>query len=292
VTSFAKELESLMTSGDQLPTLPHVVFELHGVLNNENAGQGDIAAVIERDPALTARLLRAANSAAFSRGPEHRVASVLGAIQRLGISQVQALCTVLAVVNAFGGKRRGLSHSALWTHSAAVGMVAKLMWARSRGHGPLTPDDLYVAGLLHDVGLLVLDQFLPTYYDQVAAEATLALVAGPRPLHRIELEVLGLEHGEIGGRLLAHWGLPPAVAEAVRWHHRAAEAPEENRRACEIVAAAETICSGQGLGLTEEGPPVLGAEEALAAIGMPESLAEELLLELEPVGAAAASVIG
>jgi HD-like signal output (HDOD) protein len=123
VTTFIEGLQRLLKTGDQLPTLPTVVFQLHAALDDENVTTSQVAAIIERDVALTARLLRAANSAAFARGPG-QVTTVSAAIQRLGLSQVRSLCLVLAVVQAFG-RGRGLDHEALWAHSAAVGLVAR-----------------------------------------------------------------------------------------------------------------------------------------------------------------------
>jgi HD-like signal output (HDOD) protein len=286
-TTFAQDLENLLRSGDQLPTLPTVVFELHGVLNNELAGVGDVAAVIERDPALTARLLRAANSAAFTRGPEQRVGSVLAAIGRLGVNQVHALCLVLSVVNAFGGRRRGLGHEAFWAHSAAVGMVAKLIYARARPDGSMSLEDMYVAGLLHDLGLLVLDQFFPEHYDQIAAQSK----DGEESLWATEQRLLGMSHADVGGALLEHWGLPVSVVRAVSFHHKPELAPPNCARLAWVVAAAEAFCGAQRWALVEEGRPQYTAEAALAGLGLPDSLVEELLIELEPAGEQAQGVL-
>src|SRR5512147_807202 len=113
-------MRDLLARGENLPTLPTVVFQLHRVLDDEHAGAADVAAIIERDPALTARLLRSANSAAFSRSGE-RIGSISSAVSRLGVNQVRAICIVLAVVKAFSRKAGGLDHQVFWTHSAAVG---------------------------------------------------------------------------------------------------------------------------------------------------------------------------
>lgn len=87
-TGFIEGLQGLLKSGTQLPTLSTVVFQVHAVLDDDRKGAADVAAVIERDPALTTRLLRAANSALYSRGGD-RVASVYAATQRIGLNQVR-----------------------------------------------------------------------------------------------------------------------------------------------------------------------------------------------------------
>ncbi|HEU4587340.1 MAG TPA: HDOD domain-containing protein [Gemmatimonadales bacterium] len=287
-STFAQELEDLLRTGDQLPTLPHVVFELYGVLNDDMAGTGDVAAVIERDPALTARLLRAANSAAFVRGPQQRVGSVLAAIGRLGVNQVRAICLVLSVVNAFGGRRRGLGHEAFWAHSAAVGMVAKLIYARARPDGHMSLEDMYVAGLLHDLGLLILDQFFPEHYDRIAAARSDA----DESLWTTEQRLLGMTHAEVGGALLERWGLPGSVVRAVSCHHKPELAPPDSARAAWVVAAAEAFCGTQQWALVEEGRPQYTPEAAFAGLGLPDSLVDELLIELAPVGEQAQGVLG
>ncbi len=287
VSDFIKGLRALIDSGDQLPTLPTVIFQLHAVLADERAGNEQVAAVIERDPALTARLLRAANSAAFARGPD-RVASVLTAIQRLGTSQVRALCLVLAVVNAFKDRRCSLNYGSFWAHCASVGMVARLIWARARPDASMSLDDMYVAGLLHDIGLLVVDQFFPEYFDKVVQ---MRQTLGSN-VWQAEQVVLGMHHGDVGGALLGHWGLPESVVDAVTYHHRPAEARAEYLRACRVVAAAEIVCTTQGWGLPEEGDGGVTPEQALIELGLPDSLIPELLLELEPAGEHAASMLG
>lgn len=285
MTTFIEGLQRLLKTGDQLPTLPTVVFQLHAALDDENVTTSQVAAIIERDVALTARLLRAANSAAFARGPG-QVTTVSAAIQRLGLSQVRSLCLVLAVVQAFG-RGRGLDHEALWAHSAAVGLVAKALWGRAGLQGPVNADDLYVAGLLHDVGLLILDQFFAADFDAVTAgRAELDL-----PLWEHEEDHLGMDHGEIGGLLLGRWGLPAPIVDAVTHHNHPQAAPAAHRNLCRVVQAAESLCQAEPLGLGAEGPPSPSPEEALAALGFPQSGLPELMAELRELGAAGRDVL-
>ena len=268
--SFIEGLHGLLKSGTQLPTLPTVVFQLHAVLDDDRKGPADVAAVIERDPALTTRLLRAANSAMYARGTD-RVASVYAATQRIGLGQVRSLCLVLAVVQAFGSRRRVLSHEALWSHSGAVGAVARYLWGAVDRPGTLPADDIYVAGLLHDVGLLVLDQFFPEEYDKLAAlRQEIEL-----PLWQHEEDLLGMDHGDVGGLLLGSWSLPAAVVDAVTYHHRPDEAPEQHRGVCQTVHAAEILCTELGRPLDDELPIGADGQSALAALGVrPERLPE------------------
>ena len=258
-------MRDLLAKGENLPTLPTVVFQLHKVLDSETAGANDVAAIIERDPALTARLLRAANSAAFHRGGD-RIGSVLTAVSRLGINQVRAICIVLAVVKAFRTRTGGLNHEAFWIHSAAVGMTARTLWEDFGQPGEVTSDDVYVAGLLHDAGLLVLEQHFPREFAEVmTARATL----GGR-LWQYEEEHLGMDHGAVGGLLLGRWSLPEFIAEAVTNHHHPHQAGEDSQHLARIIQAAEVLCTELGAGLHEEGSADCSPADVMTEIGATE----------------------
>jgi HD-like signal output (HDOD) protein len=264
--TFFKELHALLRSGKELPTLPMIVFRLHAVLEDETAGGDDVASVIESDPALTARLLRVANSAAVANGGA-RVASVPAAVQRIGIGPIRSLCLVLGVVHAFDRQEGRFSHDEFWAHSAAVGAVTRLIWQHANQRGDTAIDDLYVAGLLHDVGLLMLDQFFPEAYERVANSASDL----PLPWWQHEEDVLGMEHGDIGGLLLAHWQLPGPVVDGVAYHHRIEEAPETYRPVALAVHAAELICSQNAHGLEREGSLEDDSAWSLTQLGVAEA---------------------
>jgi HD-like signal output (HDOD) protein len=286
VSSFIEGLQAFLKSGTQLPTLPTVVFQVHAILDDDRKGAADVAAVIERDPALTTRLLRSANSA-FYGAAGHQVASVHPAIQRIGMGQVRSLCLVLGVVQAFGSKRRVLSHDALWAHSASVGAVARKLWTATGQAGPLSADDVYVAGLLHDVGLLVLDQFFAAEFDRLAE-----LRQGMElPLWQHEEDLLGMCHGEIGGLFLGCWKLPAAVADAVAFHHKPQEAPEAHQSVCRVVHAAEIACTSLGWGLADEQPTGVEPPEAIAALGVPADRVAPLLEQVAAVAERASGVL-
>jgi HD-like signal output (HDOD) protein len=264
-------MRDLLARGENLPTLPTVVFQLHRVLDDEDAGPTDVARIIERDPALTARLLRAANSAAFARPGGDRIGSVHAAVSWLGVNQVRAVCIVLAVVKAFQSRAGGLDHQEFWIHSAAVGMTARKLWERYGDDPAISSEDLYVAGLLHDAGLLVIEQHFPREFDEVLVSRS----AANGRLWQVEEDQLGMDHGAVGGLLLGRWSLPAYTAEAVTNHHHPEQAGEQFQRLCQVVQAAETLCIEGGAGLPEEGPADCSAAEVLAALGASEGEIEE-----------------
>jgi HD-like signal output (HDOD) protein len=258
-------MRDLLERGDNLPTLPTVVFQLHRVLDDENAGANEVAAIIEKDPALTARLLRAANSAAFSRGGD-RLGSVSSSVARMGVNQVRAVCIVLAVVKAFAHREGGLDHEAFWAHSATVAALAQKLWNRFSDKPTVSGDDAYVAGLLHDTGLLVLEQhFFNDFSPVLKARAE----HGGR-LWQLEEQHLGLDHGEVGGLLLGRWSLPAFIGEAVTNHHHPHMADEGYLRLCRVIQAAEVLATAGGAGLPEEGEVDCSPADVLLELGATE----------------------
>jgi HD-like signal output (HDOD) protein len=264
-------MRDLLAKGQDLPTLPTVVFQLHKVLDDERVSDREVAAIIERDPALTGRLLKAANSAAFARGAP--VSSVQAAISRLGVNQVRAICIVLAVVRSFGHRAGGLDHQRFWEHSATVAMMAQRIWDVVGQSRAVSGDDVYVAGLLHDAGLLILEQF----FQRDFLEARQAQTQLGIPLWKCEEEHLGMDHGTVGGLLLGRWSLPALIAEAVTNHHHPEEAEEGSRPVARVVAAAEAFCTANGCGLPVEGPADLPETAALTAVGCPDDQIAALL---------------
>ena len=283
VGSFIDKLNNVLERGQDLPTLPAIVFEIQAAFENELVSVTEIAAVIGQDPALTARLLRVANSALMSGGGA--IYSVPAAIQRLGTRQVQDTCLVLGVVRSFAGGG-GLNHQEFWRHSATVGLLAQRFWHRLDARNNIPADDLYVGGLLHDIGLLLLDQF---FHDHFAEVAEVHELSG-EPLWRDEELVLGMDHGEVGALLLGRWALPRSIVQSVAGHHHPDTAAEEYQDACSVLMAAEAIASAHSAGITLEGQLTdADARQILALVGFSNTVVDEVLEEVDEIAARAHS---
>lgn len=278
VTTFPTRLEGLFTSGKQLPTLPSLVLEVQRALANEMSGLRDIGSIIERDPALTARVLRVANSAAFSRGEP--ITTVRTAIGQLGIANVRALCLTVGIVRAFGQNAGGLDHTRYWEHSAAVGLVAERLAGLSRRYGSVEGGEAYTAGLLHDVGLLIEDQFFSSDFAQVQAATDADMV----PRYRVEVELLGMDHGAIGGRMLERWSLPSVVQWSVISHHRLDAAPADAAALAAVVWGAEALCTAAGLELAQEGHAEVSPAEVFDRLDLDPDSRETFLAEVGAIG--------
>lgn len=274
---FIPELTEFLQRGENLPTLPEIVLELHAALDDELSSDREIAGIIERDPALASRLLRVANSAFFSVGD--RVGGVLAAIQRLGVNRVRSLCIVLEIVKWSSARSRDFDHREFWSHSAAVGLVAQRLGQMPKIRPGVDPNDLYMAGLLHDVGILVLDQFFPERFQEVLT------VGGDfdMPLWKLEAMVLGMDHGEIGGLLLGSWSLPTVITSMVTNHHHPDSAPDQLRMASGIVRAAEALCSANEMGVSVERAIDEDATEMLTGLGLASDDIEALLSDFSEI---------
>ncbi len=195
----------------QLPARPQVFARLQVVMARPDAAAREVARVIATDTALTLKVLQIANSAFFRRA--RRISSIEQAVQYLGFQTVRNLVMCAEVFARWPGRMR---HAAvdledLQMHAQRTAAVAQAITA-----GMQFCDDTVLAALLHDIGYWVLIQECPRELEQAVE---LALAAGV-PLPQAEQEILGASHAEIGAYLLAIWGLPYAVVEAVAHHHR------------------------------------------------------------------------
>jgi HD-like signal output (HDOD) protein len=199
---------------EQLPSPPDVVVEVSRLIDDDKASLDDIARVIERDPSLAAKVIQIVNSAFF--GLPRRVADVSGAVRFLGLDLVRDVVLSSCLQESLLAMARevpGLDRSDLAARQLAVANLARtIMSTRDKR----LQDQAFLAGLLHDVGTLVLAIQLPDLLESILREARSRQV----PVHVIESEHLeGVTHAEIGAYLLGLWDVPVAVVEAVAHHN-------------------------------------------------------------------------
>jgi len=191
-----------------LPTIPAVLSRIITLVEGEMTNARHLVDVIERDQALTGKILRLANSAFF--GQSRRVATIPRAILLLGFSTVRNLALGVKVWDTLAGGVAKKRLEDLWVHSVSVAVATKLLSARLCDGDP---DEGFTAGLLHDVGRLVLAaRFKDAYWSAVEGDGT-------TPVDEIERSHFGVDHAEVGSWLFEAWNLPPGIVEAVRRHH-------------------------------------------------------------------------
>ena len=206
----AKELVARV---GRLPSVPALYLEINRLMGSERATVENLGAAIHQDMAMTAMILKLSNSAFF--GMRHTVNTPGEAVSILGIDLLRSLVLAHGLFSQAGSFRFptfGLNH--LWRHSIAVAVAAKQI-AEMEGLGRGASAEYFTAGLLHDVGILVLASRFPEEYRKVLETTR----KGPSDLETAEYHVLGATHGEVGGYLLGLWGLPTSVVQAASFHH-------------------------------------------------------------------------
>jgi HD-like signal output (HDOD) protein len=219
----------------RLPARPQVFSRLQVVMARPDASAREVARVISDDTALTVKVLQIANSAFFRRG--RRSSNIEQAVQYLGFQTVRNLVMCAEVFSRWPGRMR---HAAvdlddLQMHAQRTAAVAQALTAGTR-----LADDTVLAALLHDLGYWVLIQECPRELEQAIE---LALAAGIC-LPQAEYEILGASHAEIGAYLLAIWGLPYPVVEAVAHHHRPSQVKSVGLDALSALAVAMALAGG------------------------------------------------
>jgi HD-like signal output (HDOD) protein/CheY-like chemotaxis protein len=206
-------LTGLISGMQSLPSLPSMYAEIMTELRSPEASVARVAEIVSRDIGMTARILQIINSAFF--GLPCHVTSAAQAVGLLGLDTIKGLALTLQIFERFDEEEmRGFPVERLWEHSLAVAASARRISKRQSSDERIS-DDAFLAGLLHDVGILVLIKQLPTSYVRV-----LTLMEEKKISQwQAEREVLGITHAEVGAYLLALWGLPDSIIEAVAYHH-------------------------------------------------------------------------
>ncbi|MFH0912015.1 MAG: HDOD domain-containing protein [Planctomycetota bacterium] len=211
-----KKIESVT----DLPTLPTVANRIVATANNPKASATEIGAIISRDQALTGKVLKLVNSAYY--GFPQQIKTVNHAIVILGFNKVKMVALTASIFDLTRGRLGHRLHiPTLWMHALGTAIAAQAV--ASEVGGGISKEDAFVAGLLHDFGKLILDQFLTKEYEPVlekTRERNTLLLA-------MEREILGFDHEQAGHWVMQKWMLPPPLVAAVRHHHNPCLAQNE-----------------------------------------------------------------
>jgi putative nucleotidyltransferase with HDIG domain len=200
-------LRAEIVNARDVPTIPVLLLRILRVVDGERTSAKDLVELMQRDQALAGRVLRLANSGFFACA--RQVATLPRAVMLLGFATVKNLALGIKIWETLAA-RGAPDIAALWEHSALVGAAARLIAQRTRG---ADPDEVFTAGLLHDIGRVLLHMKFAAVYDR------LANVGGDTPLVLRERDAFGVDHAQIGAWLGEAWSLPPAIVEAAREHH-------------------------------------------------------------------------
>lgn len=224
---------------ERIPSMPTLYLELIRKLQSQDSSIDDIAKTVAQDIGMTAQILKIVNSAFF--GLPHPTSNIAEAISFIGVETVKHLVLAAGIFRQFESRKLGgLSLETLWQHSSRAAGAAKAI-AKSERAGRQVIEDAMAAGLLHDVGKLVLASNYPDQYEEIGRQAQAKQVEWLVE----EREVFGFEHADVGGYLLGLWGLPPPVVEAVAFHHFPTKSERASFTALTAVHAANVLVQTQ-----------------------------------------------
>jgi putative nucleotidyltransferase with HDIG domain len=230
-------LQALVARLDTLPSLPAVYHKILETLRSPRASCMSVGQIVSEDPAMAAKVLQLVNSAFFGLG--RNISNPCQAVTLLGLDTIRALVLSIHVFSELDQRQvKALSLDALWAHSLTVGTLAKRI-AQAEVQDPKVWDDALLAGLLHDIGKLVLGTNLPDEYLAVRERAA----EGEVSLPEAERQVFGASHAEIGAYLLGLWALPDPIVEAAAFHHRPSQYQSRRFSPLSAVHAADCLCT-------------------------------------------------
>ena len=214
-----------------------VLIQILRLYEDVNVSSQALERVIEQDPALTARILRVASSSQYGN---QSVTSISRAVNVVGMNTLRSISISLGYQHLMTTptQQSGLDMTALWKHSLATGVAAREI---GRVLKLSNFDELYIAGLIHDIGILTLDRFAAAELNVVIKTALMRKIS----LVEADLNVLGYDHDEIGGLLADKWKLSSIVTDAIRFHHRPDEALS-NLQSTLVIAGANFLAYGLG----------------------------------------------
>ena len=242
MTSNELTLDQKLGTVKNLPTLPLVLRQVQKVMHDPKSTMVQIAAVVATDQALTSRTMRLVNSAFY--GMRERVTSISHGIVILGLNALNSLMIGLSVVKLFKDSSiTGFEPAKYWEHCFGTALLAKYM---AEALGKKDMEQFFTAGLLHDLGKIVLDQFLHDEFSQ----ALLCVKKRKMRLFECEKTIIGFDHGDVGAWLGQKWGLPEAFIASMGCHHgrRLPEALREFQEDVRLVRAANELCNGADIG--------------------------------------------
>ena len=232
-------LSKLFERIGSLTTLPAAAQRIMQLVADQSSNTSDLLAAVEGDPVLAAQVLRRVNSAFY--GLRNRVDDLRSAISLLGFREIRNLALTVYMSRMFNGNSeyRGFTREGLWKHCVAVAHASRLISLTCRRE---SPDEAYLAGLLHDMGLILLDQYMGKHMMQIVD-----LITEGKPTCEAERAIIPFDHTLLGAYVATQWNFPKSVIAATRYHHDPLEAPTEFAQMTATVAVANYLCHRAGV---------------------------------------------
>ncbi|HLC26428.1 MAG TPA: HDOD domain-containing protein [bacterium] len=236
-----QEMKKFMARVKDLPTLPVIVTKIMQIAKDEKSSAKDLGTMISRDPSISSRVLRLANSAFY--GYSRAITSIPQAVVVLGFETVKSLALSASVFDVLGrGDSRFFDREKFWLHSIGCAKACELLAKQVRFPDP---DSAFVAGLLHDIGKVVLDRFFSEEYQQVMSR----IQESPRPIIEVEKEILlGVGHDSVGFWLGQQWKFPTVLLDPIHHHHDPENSEPQGILMASIAHVGDSITRKVGIG--------------------------------------------
>ncbi len=286
----SERIRRILGSIEKLPMLPTVAIKLLEVTDDERTSALDLARLIETDQALAAKTMRMANSAFYGRSG--KISTLRDAVTLIGFGAIRSTILTVFFMDVFKGTtdRTGFDTEAFWLHSLACAICCREISRKVRGAASLA-EEAFVCGMLHDAGKILLNNHVSDDYKRVVE----AVRTKNLTVAEAEQAVLGVDHAQVGGRLLELWKLPEHETRAIASHHN--PSPEKadrdpGTRLAEIIRLANSIVRMQKIGSGGDEIPRFPDPRTLAALDLKQEDVSQIATDLDDKVWEAAQAMG
>ena len=261
--------KKILRSTHKLPPMPNIVHKARKIMNNPNSSLGDVGKIIEVDQALTINILKMANSAYYRR--LEQVASVQNAAVVLGIRTIGEVITLACTSSVLSKTLNGydISADSMWRHSLCVAFGSKIIASKKY---PALVNDAFTAGLIHDVGKLILDRYV---FERKAAFREF-ISKENETYYKAEKMILGFNHAEIAEQICKNWNFPKHINIAIKYHHHPSRFL--TNELAYIVHVANEISAWKGMDVDELKFEI--SDDALEKLDIQDNKVEKILDEM------------
>lgn len=268
-----------------LATLPEVTAKIIQTVEDPKSTAAKLHEIVTHDPALVTRILKVVNSAFY--GLPGQIGSVERAIVLLGLNAVKNIAVAASIGQLFraGKVCPGFSARDLWTHCIAVGVAARDLAKQMKC--PIG-EEAFLAGMIHDVGILIELQVFPQQLGQVCEQAR----SGEVSFCDLEKQIIGMDHQQLGATLAEQWKFPRSCQLVAGYHHRPQALIEQNRMLVNVVHVADTICCHSKHGFNLTGHTQELGESDLARYQIDPAFVDRTASRLDELLSVAANVLG
>ncbi len=240
-------IEERLGTIENLPTLPMVLRQVQKLMNNPNSNLSQIASVLAKDQALAFQAIRLANSAFY--GLRSRITSVTQAVVVLGLDTLNGIMIGITVIKMFkNSKNIQFNQTEFWKHCLATALLSRELGIKLDYPDP---EECFAAGLLHDMGRLIIEQYLNTLFVTALNDSIIKKI----PLYETEKDIIGFTHSEAGTWLAIKWGIPEILTLPMLYHHCThllSDKYEKYRLLVNIISYSNELCGAKKIGNSGE----------------------------------------